>query len=79
MHDINWYSAMTFNRMLGRTGHFWEARYHAVPLRDDDERHALAMLSYVHANPKARKRKKRLQRRSEPAVRTGQRVPSDVE
>lgn len=29
MHLINWYSAMCFNRMLHRTGHFWEKRYHA--------------------------------------------------
>ena len=26
MHYLNWYSAMCFNRMLNRTGHFWEKR-----------------------------------------------------
>ncbi|WP_432813573.1 transposase [Pantanalinema sp. GBBB05] len=28
MHWLNWYSAMCFNRMLNRTGHFWEKRHH---------------------------------------------------
>ncbi|WP_232731702.1 transposase [Kamptonema formosum] len=28
MHFLNWYTAMCFNRMLGRTGHFWEKRYY---------------------------------------------------
>ncbi len=52
MHDINGYAAMACNRMLQRTGHFWEARYHAVPIRDGDDRHTLATIAYVHANPK---------------------------
>jgi putative transposase len=42
---------MAFNRMLDRTGHFWEARYHATAIRAGDDRHALATLAYVHANP----------------------------
>lgn len=29
MHWINWYTAMCFKRMLNRTGHFWEKRYHS--------------------------------------------------
>ena len=29
MHWLNWYTAMGLNRLLGRRGHFWEARYHA--------------------------------------------------
>ncbi len=29
MHFLNWYTAMLFNRMLKRTGHFWEKRYYA--------------------------------------------------
>src|SRR5262245_26356282 len=33
MHDVNWYSAMVFNRLLGRTGHFWESRFFSVPLQ----------------------------------------------
>ena len=28
MHFLNWYTAMCFNRMLDRTGHFWEKRYY---------------------------------------------------
>ncbi|MEM1370258.1 MAG: transposase, partial [Cyanobacteria bacterium P01_H01_bin.15] len=28
MHWVNWYTAMCFNRLLNRTGHFWEKRYH---------------------------------------------------
>jgi putative transposase len=28
MHWLNWYTAMCFNRMLNRTGHFWEKRFH---------------------------------------------------
>jgi putative transposase len=30
MHWLNWYTAMCFNRMLNRTGHFWEKRYHST-------------------------------------------------
>jgi hypothetical protein len=25
MHWLNWYSAMTFNALLNRKGHFWNA------------------------------------------------------
>ena len=50
MHWLNWYSAMLLNRLLGRRGHFWEGRYHAVPVPDADDRHALAVLRYIHAN-----------------------------
>ncbi|MEM6520476.1 MAG: transposase, partial [Cyanobacteria bacterium P01_C01_bin.70] len=28
MHWLNWYTAMSFNQMMNRTGHFWEKRYH---------------------------------------------------
>ncbi|MGH1393112.1 MAG: PatA/PatG family cyanobactin maturation protease [Trichormus sp.] len=31
MHFLNWYTAMCFNRMLRRTGHFWEKRYYTEP------------------------------------------------
>ena len=34
MHWLNWYSAMLLNRLLGRRGHFWERRYHAVAVPD---------------------------------------------
>jgi len=53
MHWLNWYSAMSFNRMLGRTGHFWEQRYHSSGFARDDHQRALNTLRYIHANPKA--------------------------
>jgi putative transposase len=53
MHLLNWYSAMCFNRMLNRTGHFWEKRYHAVGFPSSDYRRVLNTLRYIHANPKA--------------------------
>jgi putative transposase len=52
MHWLNWYSAMCFNRMLNRTGHFWEKRYHATGFPNTDIRRALNTLRYIHANPK---------------------------
>jgi putative transposase len=53
MHYLNWYSAMCFNRMLNRTGHFWEKRYHSTSFPNSDFRRALNTLRYIHANPKA--------------------------
>jgi putative transposase len=53
MHLLNWYSAMCFNRMLNRTGHFWEKRYHSTGFPMADHRRALNTLRYIHANPKA--------------------------
>lgn len=53
MHWINWYAAMCFNRMLNRTGHFWEKRYHSTGFPNTDKRRALNTLRYIHANPKA--------------------------
>ncbi|NJK27639.1 MAG: transposase, partial [Coleofasciculaceae cyanobacterium SM2_3_26] len=53
MHWINWYAAMCFNRMLNRTGHFWEKRYHSTGFPKTDRRRALNTLRYIHANPKA--------------------------
>jgi putative transposase len=53
MHWLNWYSAMCFNRMLNRTGHFWEKRYHSTGFANTDQRRALNTLRYIHANPKA--------------------------
>jgi putative transposase len=53
MHYLNWYSAMCFNRMLKRTGHFWEKRYHSTSFPISDHRRALNTLRYIHANPKA--------------------------
>jgi len=51
MHYVNWYSAMALNRMLGRSGHFWEGRYYSEPITDD--RRALYTLRYIHGNPKS--------------------------
>jgi putative transposase len=53
MHWLNWYTAMCFNRMLNRTGHFWEKRYHSTGFPNTDQRRALNTLRYIHANPKA--------------------------
>ncbi|WP_448572611.1 REP-associated tyrosine transposase [Trichothermofontia sp.] len=53
MHLINWYTAMSFNQMLNRTGHFWEKRYHSTGFPVSDKRRALNTLRYIHANPKA--------------------------
>jgi len=52
MHWLNWYTAMCFNRMLNRTGHFWEKRYHSTGFPLTDQRRALNTLRYIHANPK---------------------------
>ncbi len=51
MHFVNWYSAMALNRMLGRSGHFWEGRYYSEPITDD--RRVLYTLRYIHGNPKS--------------------------
>ncbi|MUG96466.1 transposase [Scytonema sp. UIC 10036] len=53
MHWINWYTAMCFNRMLNRTGHFWEKRYHSSGFEKSDYTRALNTLRYIHCNPKA--------------------------
>jgi putative transposase len=53
MHWINWYTAMCFNRMLNRTGHFWEARYYSGGFPNSDHKRVLNTLRYIHANPKA--------------------------
>jgi len=53
MHYLNWYSAMCFNRMLKRCGHFWEKRYHSTRFLTSDSRRALNTIRYIHANPKA--------------------------
>ena len=53
MQCVNWNVAMRMNRLLGRTGHFWEARYHAVPVPNHDQRHVLTVLRSIHGNPMA--------------------------
>jgi putative transposase len=46
---------MCFNRMLRRTGHFWEKRYYCDGFPASDRDRALNTLRYIHANPKAAK------------------------
>jgi REP element-mobilizing transposase RayT len=52
MQWIGWTSAMALNRLTGRCGHFWEARYFSTPIEPGDRRRVLATLRYIHANPK---------------------------
>jgi len=52
MHWLNWYTAMCFNQMLKRTGHFWEQRYHSSGFDKTDHQRALNTLRYIHANPR---------------------------
>ena len=44
---------MLLNRLTGRCGHLWEARYSSTPIAPEDHRRALNTLRYIHANPKA--------------------------
>ena len=53
MHWFGWYSAMALNRLSGRFGHFWEARYYATPIHPKDHRRVLNTLRSIHANPQA--------------------------
>lgn len=53
MHWVAWYASMLLNRLAGRCGHFWEARYYATPIASNDHKRALNTLRYIHANPKA--------------------------
>ncbi|MFB2919758.1 transposase, partial [Aerosakkonema sp. BLCC-F2] len=46
-------TAMCLNRMLNRTGHFWEKRYYSTSFPKDDQKRALCTLRYIHGNPKA--------------------------
>jgi len=53
MHWIAWYSAMALNRLSGRCGHFWEARYFSTAIHPKDQRRVMNTLRYIHANPRA--------------------------
>ncbi len=55
MQFLNWYTAMCFNRMLNRTGHFCQKRYFCDGFRASDKERALNTLRYIHGNPKAAK------------------------
>jgi len=50
---LNWYTPMCFNRILHRSGHFWEKRYHSSGFPVTDRQRALNTLRYIHANPRA--------------------------
>jgi putative transposase len=58
MHFLNWYTNLCFNRMLKRTGHFWEKRYYCDGFAPSDRERALNTLRYIHGNPKAAKMRK---------------------
>lgn len=66
MHWVGWYSAMAFNRLAGRCGHFWEVRDYATAIAPSDNRRVLNTLRSIHANPKAA------------GVRKGFRTPSAI-
>src|SRR5512135_2952606 len=53
MHWLNWYTAMCFNRLLHRSGYFWEQRYYSSGFPVTDRQRALNTLRSIHANPKA--------------------------
>ena len=53
MHWFAWYASMLLNRLSGRCGHFWEARYYSTAIAPKDQQRALNTLRYIHANPKA--------------------------
>jgi len=44
MHWFGWYSAMALNRLSGRCGHFWEARYYSTAIAPKDHRRVLNTL-----------------------------------
>lgn len=49
LHDVRGHFSRKFNKRYGRTGHFWrnKAWYRLV----EDERYAIAICRYFHANP----------------------------
>jgi putative transposase len=53
MHWISWCAAMALNRLRGRCGHLWEARYYSTPIDPAARRRVLATLRYIHPNTKA--------------------------
>jgi putative transposase len=49
MHRLNMLTARRYNRRHGRTGHLYEARYHAAAITS--ETHLIASVRYVALNP----------------------------
>jgi putative transposase len=41
---------MCFNRMMNRTGHFWEKRYHSTGFENTDYRRALRNANLITCN-----------------------------
>lgn len=44
---LNWYTAMCFNRMLNRTGHFWEKRYFCDGFPASDRGHSTRCATFT--------------------------------
>jgi hypothetical protein len=55
MQWIGWYSAMVLNRLKGRCGHFWEARYFSTPIDPCDKRYGHECRRYRRRSKPARK------------------------
>jgi len=49
MHSINRWYARWYNEHYGRKGHFWEDRFYAEPINEDDQ--FLAVMRYLDLNP----------------------------
>lgn len=49
MHRLLTSYVMTFNKRHERTGHLFQARYKAIPCRNDS--YLLALVRYIHMNP----------------------------
>ena len=60
MHWFAWYSAMALNRLSGRCGHFWEARYFSTPIHLKDHRRMLKYLEDYPCQPQSGWGKERL-------------------
>lgn len=49
MHGINAQYAMRFNKLYQRTGHVFDGRYKAIPVKG--EHYLLSLIRYIHLNP----------------------------
>lgn len=49
MHRLLLRHSLRFNRLYGRVGHLFQARYTAIPCRDLG--HLIQLVSYIHRNP----------------------------
>jgi len=52
MHWVGWYASMLLNRLSGRCGHFWEARYYATPIAPEDQQRALVPVQGLRRSTK---------------------------